>query len=240
MLSTGSALDANILVFERLKEELRAGKQLRQAFDQAWTRAWPSIRDSNIAALITAGILYWFGSTFGATIVKGFSLTLAHRYRHQLVLFVVHHAHVTGAGLSVVQTPEPRTLGRHLGQERRLTMNILGKRYFFFGLSLIIIIPGLIVLFSGGLPLSIDFTGGSLLEVSFANQSPEPGEIIALYEGANIRDVQVQTTDIDSYIIRSEFLDNEARDTSYPRWKKISLSRPLYALTASAPALADR
>jgi preprotein translocase subunit SecD len=77
MLSTGSALDANILVFERLKEELRSGKQLRQAFDQAWTRAWPSIRDSNIAALITAGILYWFGSTFGATIVKGFSLTLA-------------------------------------------------------------------------------------------------------------------------------------------------------------------
>lgn len=77
MLSTGSALDANILVFERFKEELRGGKNLRQAFDQAWTRAWPSIRDSNIAALITAGILYWFGSTFGATVVKGFSLTLA-------------------------------------------------------------------------------------------------------------------------------------------------------------------
>ena len=77
MLSTGSALDANILVFERLKEELRSGKTLRQAFDQAWSRAWPSIRDSNFAALITAGILYWFGSTFGATIVKGFALTLA-------------------------------------------------------------------------------------------------------------------------------------------------------------------
>ena len=76
MLSTGSALDANILVFERLKEELRSGKTLRQAFDQAWTRALPSIRDSNIAALITAVILYWFGSTFGATVVKGFSLTL--------------------------------------------------------------------------------------------------------------------------------------------------------------------
>ncbi|HXF86647.1 MAG TPA: protein translocase subunit SecD [Anaerolineales bacterium] len=77
MLSTGSALDANILVFERLKEELRSGRTLRQAFDQAWSRAWPSIRDSNIAALITAAILFWFGSTFGATIVKGFSLTLA-------------------------------------------------------------------------------------------------------------------------------------------------------------------
>jgi preprotein translocase subunit SecD len=77
MLSTGSALDANILVFERLKEELRGGKSLKQSFDQAWTRAWPSIRDSNIAALITSAILFWFGSTFGATIVKGFSLTLA-------------------------------------------------------------------------------------------------------------------------------------------------------------------
>ena len=77
MLSTGSALDANILVFERLKEELRSGRTIRQAFDQAWSRAWPSIRDSNIAALITSAILFWFGNTFGATVVKGFSLTLA-------------------------------------------------------------------------------------------------------------------------------------------------------------------
>lgn len=76
MLSTGSALDANILVFERLKEELRAGRTMKQAFGQAWTRAWPSIRDSNIAAVITALILLWFGSAFGATIVKGFSITL--------------------------------------------------------------------------------------------------------------------------------------------------------------------
>jgi preprotein translocase subunit SecD len=77
MLSTGSALDANILIFERLKEELRGGRSLTQAIDLSWRRAWPSIRDSNIATLITCAILYWFGSTFGATIVKGFSITLA-------------------------------------------------------------------------------------------------------------------------------------------------------------------
>jgi preprotein translocase subunit SecD len=77
LLSTGSALDANILIFERLKEELRAGQTLRQAVKLGWERAWPSIRDSNIATLITCGILFWFGNTFGATIVKGFSLTLA-------------------------------------------------------------------------------------------------------------------------------------------------------------------
>lgn len=76
LLSTGSALDANILIFERLKEELRAGRTLRQAADLAWKRAWSSIRDSNIATLITCAILFIFGSSFGATIVKGFAFTL--------------------------------------------------------------------------------------------------------------------------------------------------------------------
>jgi preprotein translocase subunit SecF len=92
-------------------------------------------------------------------------------------------------------------------------MNILGKRYIFFGVSLLIIIPGLILLFAGGLPLSIDFTGGSLLEISFNNQTPAPAEIIAVYEQANIKDTQVQTSDTGSYIIRSQFLENDQRDT---------------------------
>ena len=91
-------------------------------------------------------------------------------------------------------------------------MNILGKRYFFFGLSLLIIISGLVLLFVKGVPLSIDFTGGSLLEVSFNGQSPEPSEIISVYDSANIRDVQVQTSEAGSYIIRSQFLNNEQRD----------------------------
>ena len=77
ILSTGSALDANILIFERFKEEIRNGRTLRQAIDLGFKRAWPSIRDSNAAALITSVILYWFGSTFGASFVKGFALTLA-------------------------------------------------------------------------------------------------------------------------------------------------------------------
>lgn len=77
LLSTGAALDANILIFERIKEELRNGRVLTHAVDQGWTRAWPSIWESNVTTIITSLILFWFGSTFGATIVKGFSLTLA-------------------------------------------------------------------------------------------------------------------------------------------------------------------
>lgn len=77
ILSIGMAVDANILIFERLKEELRSGRNLRQAIDLGWSRAWPSIRDSNTSSLITCAILYAFGSTFGASMVKGFSVTLA-------------------------------------------------------------------------------------------------------------------------------------------------------------------
>ena len=91
-------------------------------------------------------------------------------------------------------------------------MNILGKRYIFFGLSFLLIVPGLIILFAGGVPLSIDFTGGSLLEVTFEGRSPDTSEIITIYENAEISDVQVQTSDTGSYIIRSQFLENEKRD----------------------------
>ena len=76
ILSIGMAVDANVLIFERLKEELRAGHTLQQAIDLGWSRAWSSIRDSNISTLITCVILFIFGSTFGASMVRGFSVTL--------------------------------------------------------------------------------------------------------------------------------------------------------------------
>jgi preprotein translocase subunit SecD len=77
VLSVGIAVDANILIFERMKEELRRGRTLNAAIDIGFRRAWSSIRDSNISTLITCAILYWFGNQFGASVVKGFALTLA-------------------------------------------------------------------------------------------------------------------------------------------------------------------
>jgi preprotein translocase subunit SecD len=76
ILSIGMAVDANILIFERMREEMRAGKTLRAAIDSGFDRAWPSIRDSNFSTLITCVILFWFGSNFGTSIVMGFALTL--------------------------------------------------------------------------------------------------------------------------------------------------------------------
>jgi len=77
VLSIGVAVDANVLIFERMKEELRSGRTVEQAIELGFSRAWPSIRDSNLSTLITCAILYWFGSVSGASLVKGFSLTLA-------------------------------------------------------------------------------------------------------------------------------------------------------------------
>jgi preprotein translocase subunit SecD len=77
VLSVGMAVDANILIFERMKEELRVGRSLVGAIDAGFNRAWTSIRDSNVATLITCLILYWFGDQFAASLVKGFALTLA-------------------------------------------------------------------------------------------------------------------------------------------------------------------
>ncbi len=77
ILSIGMAVDANILIFERMKEELRAGRTLLSSINIGFNRAWPAIRDSNASTLITCGILFWFADTLDATLVKGFAITLA-------------------------------------------------------------------------------------------------------------------------------------------------------------------
>ena len=95
-------------------------------------------------------------------------------------------------------------------------MNIIGKRYFFFALSLLIILPGLILLtnwaIQDNLPLSVDFTGGSQLEVIFENGNPQPADIVRLYNDLDVGDVLVQTTDKGSLLIKSGFVDNDKRD----------------------------
>ncbi len=93
-------------------------------------------------------------------------------------------------------------------------MNIIGKRYLFFALSLIIIIPGLLILAVNGLPLALDFTGGSLLEIKLASgELPQPAKVVTIYALQGIKDAQVQTTSSDTLIIRSSFIEDTNRET---------------------------
>jgi protein-export membrane protein SecD len=77
LLSTGMAVDANVLIFERLKEELGKNAGIKQAVDTGFSKAWISIRDSNVATLVICMVLWMFGRSFGASAVQGFALTLA-------------------------------------------------------------------------------------------------------------------------------------------------------------------
>jgi preprotein translocase subunit SecF len=109
-------------------------------------------------------------------------------------------------------------------------INILGKRYLFFAVSLLLILPGFIVLAIWKLPLAIDFTGGSMLEVSFEeNKIPQPASIVQLYNKLGIEDVQVQTTSSGTIMARSSFLDENARSQVISEMEK-QFSTPVTVL----------
>jgi preprotein translocase subunit SecD len=76
IVSFGMAVDANVLIFERMKEELRGGRSLAAAVEAGFNRAWPAIRDSNITTFIACIVLFWLGGTIGAFMVRGFAVTL--------------------------------------------------------------------------------------------------------------------------------------------------------------------
>lgn len=76
LISIGTAVDGNILIFERMKEELRAGHDVPTAFENGFDRAWQSIRDSNLSTIIICMVLFFFGQTPGASVVSGFAVTL--------------------------------------------------------------------------------------------------------------------------------------------------------------------
>ena len=76
ILSIGMAVDANILIFERMKEEVRIGRTLASSMEVGFNRAWPAIRDGNISTLITCVVLLWFGDRLGGGLITGFAISL--------------------------------------------------------------------------------------------------------------------------------------------------------------------
>jgi preprotein translocase subunit SecF len=100
-------------------------------------------------------------------------------------------------------------------------LNIVGRRYWYFGLSLLVIIPGMIALALWGLPLAIDFTGGSLLEVRFdSGDPPPPSEVVDLYEELEIGEALVQSAGTADIVARSKPIDEAAKTTILDEMEK--------------------
>ncbi len=234
ILSLGMAVDANILQFERMKEELRAGRSLKLSLELGFSRAWPSIRDSAISTLITCLILFWFGSNFGASVVKGFAITLALGVITNIFTAVT----VTRAflrfmlGLTGEKLKDsPFFIGMSLHKPEQKAprwlsawMDVVGRRKWYYAFSLVVIVAGLVAMgaataqFGTPLKLSIDFTGGSLLELQF-EQPVQPAEVRAIftdfsYNGVDYKDTAVTTSEQlgkETILIRSKYLDDEAK-----------------------------
>lgn len=106
IISIGMAVDANILIFERFKEERRLGRTIRDALSAGFSRAWFSIRDANTASIITSVILFWFGSS----LIKGFALTFGLGVFISLLSAIV----ITRIFLRALPAPETSRFGRFL------------------------------------------------------------------------------------------------------------------------------
>ncbi len=169
ILSVGMAVDANVLIFERTKEELRAGRPLELAVEYGFRRAWPAIRDSNISTMITCTVLYFFG----AADVKGFALTLAIGVAVSMFSAIV----ITHSLLHYVQrwfefARRPTLYTRILPTDRLARsfrpgsrFDVVTHRNWYFAASLIVIVPGIITILVAGFNLGIDFTGGDSISV---------------------------------------------------------------------------
>ena len=195
ILSVGMAVDANILIFERTKEELRDGKPLKQAVPAGFGRAFSAIFDSNMCTAVTSCLLYYFGS--GP--VKGFALTLLIGVAVSMFTAIT----VTRSALLLLMSRNPSQSLSSWGVNRQINprLNVVGKRGFWYGLSLLIIVPGIIFAFLGGFKQGIEFTGGSELTLTF-NQAPQREVIEKAVKDLGIVDPAAQIAGNDTVLVR--------------------------------------
>ncbi len=228
ILTIGMAVDANILVFERMKEELRKGRSMRSAVEAGFERAWPSIRDGNLSTLITAFILFWFGSSFGASIVKGFAVTLGigvvvnlftavtvTRALMRLAVALFGDSMQRNSGLLVGFNPD--TGEKRLPDWVRGAFHVVQKRRWFYIFSAVLIVPGLIVMlismtqFGTPFKLSIDYTGGSVWEMAF-EQDVVPADVRQIFVDAGYKDTSAQSVSGENTVLlRSKDLTVEEK-----------------------------
>ena len=200
ILSIGMAVDANILIFERLKEEMRDGKALRPAIDSAFKRAFTAIRDSNICTCITCIVLL----SLGTASVRGFALTLligvlvslfsAITVTRTLLYLLVDVFPGLAKNPALFGLGVNSLIGQTTGSGTRSGLNIIGRRKLFYGLSLAIIVPGLIFLALGGLKPSIEFTGGTQIQVKYAQAVTQP-EVQKAIAAQGFKDDTIQMAD---------------------------------------------
>lgn len=196
ILSIGMAVDANILIFERVKEELRAGKTLKAAIDDGFKRAFTAIFDSNVCTIITSLILFALGT--GA--VKGFALMLMIGVAISMFTAITVTRTMLWTLVSFGIGSNPRLFG--LGRQWQTHVDIVGKRNVWFALSGTFIAVGILAWAIGGLRLGVDFAGGSELQLRFG-QPVTARQVQSTLARAGFRDVRAVVGENNLVFIRT-------------------------------------
>lgn len=211
VLTMGMAVDANVLIFERIKEELHQGKILRQAIGLGYDKAYSSILDSNATTFLTGVILY----TFGSGGVKGFAVTLMIGIVCSLftAVFITRLIIEWAASRSNTQSLSLYTVvSKNLFQN--LNFDFIGfrnKAYLFSG---IFITAGIIAMITMGLNLGVDFKGGRMYVVNFQEAVPAPDVRAALTDdfGNSAPEVKTYNGDNQLKITTSYLIDDESAE----------------------------
>ncbi len=241
ILSIGMAVDANVLIFERIKEEIKDGRTLGSAIDIGFDRAWSSIRDSNFSSLITCAILFYFGSS----IIQGFAFNLAAGILVSMFTAIM----ITKVFLKTLVGTKIAENGFLMGAKKTdkkpRILPIIKNTKIWFGISGVLIAVSLVGMIAFGLRLGIDFTGGTLMQLKFEQQvekddlktaleeigqdlesNEEAGEIIeessdeSSDETTTIKpkaeNVDFSTASViwsdDGYIIKSKYISSDTHD----------------------------
>jgi len=210
VLSVGMAVDANVLIFERTRDELRHGRPVASAVEVGFRRAFPAIRDSNISTLIVCVILAYFGSD----VIKGFAITLG----IGVIISFFSAILITQSLLTWVMrwrigknpTLYTQIHDEYVQNPPRGRFDIVRNRNWFFALSLLIIIPGLISILAwhdpsspAGFRLGIDFSGGEQIQATY-KQPVTASELINVVNSVDPNlQPQVQSYGGDTYTIQT-------------------------------------
>lgn len=194
ILSIGMAVDANVIVFARIREELATGKTVKSAMQIGYDKALSAIIDGNVTTLIAAAVLW----LLGPGTVKGFAQTLALGIVLSMFTALVVTKYIMKA-FYALGLKDPKWYG--VGKEHK-TVNFLGKKGIFFGLSLAVILAGFITMgvykmnTGDALNYSLEFKGGTATTVTFDKSytlEEINSEMVPLIESSTGSAVQIQT-----------------------------------------------
>lgn len=217
ILSIGMAVDANILIFERLKEELRGGKTLHAAIDAGFNRAFTAIFDSNMCTAITAIILMWYGTgavqSFAFTLLIGVAISMftAITVTRTLLHLMVSQSWAQRPGLFGLGTSWFAREGRQL--------NVVGKRGYYFAFSGIMIAAVIFFWTTSGLKPGIEFLPGTSLQMTF-NKRVTVTEVSKIVSAEGVQNT-VQISDGRTAFIRTRLVPGNSSKSATAYQAKI-------------------